>query len=1084
MGIADEIGKRISDKSNAEIEKIAYKSWFELQPTKSITKYDSQTKQSVGFQKLTADEWVNTINKAVNENRQGNDIAPIEAKYSQQESKVNLPVRKLTYDESVKKYNIDSNNETVKSIKRVLEERGIQGRFDDTIFTDNTQDAVWIPTKNNDGTITREVVFNPNTVTEKTLQNISVHEMAHDFEGSDTYSKIRDVILKNASMKEEYTNARKSLEETYARVYDKDSMDFQKLVDDEAVASILGNKLGDQDFINSLVRQDRTIMQKIYDWIVDKLNKLTGYSNEKIFWEDVKRKFETAYNEEYKGNNEKKLYSILMNSKNQKYVKADRKVIKGNNPREWQKQTQEYINQKIRNGQNVNVITENGDILTITKDTAGKAKFRNTVLRADGKRTTMSNEELLTKLTAETHIDELAQISTKTNQNPIPDTKNHKFAKDGFDYRRAYFEDFDGQYYKITMSVGKNGSLDTIYNIGILDNLSKKNRSKSSVTAQRPLSLMTNEEDLSSTSSITPTKADVNPKYSMQELENNSGSFNLQSRLNGDELLNAQDLIEEIQSVGAKVDENGYVTVYHRTTKENAEQIRKTGKMSAKEDGIFFSTSKEGYNNANYGESIVELKVPAEKLVLDDIFADEASVKIPLKDKNEILDVSDYLTVQNNKRKINQLTEDGIVMTYTRNPNTNTKHYGVTYGQNIEPAGEYMNMDTLQGKTKLPGMEYGTIEFKKPLVLEWKNTNNTGWKKDLSVKYGGLTGKKLSDAIKKAGYDAIMTVDENGNYMEIVNLNGKKLDTKPATDPNIRYSKETGKWQNFLDKNYPNSGKGETMQDIKLPIDTSKVKQPSSKTKLDSTTSYNLPINENTKQRKHYKSIIESSNMTPEAKKTAKKLLNADSYVPESNKKQLANADNRIETAIQLSGKKGIDAETTSLLSRAMNGEKITANDIALGERLIQYYSKTGDKAKLQEAIQATAMAGTTAGQTVQALSLLNHQTPEGQAIWLQRSVDKMNKELTKKRGQKAEQFNLTNDMLQKITNSKNSEELHNNLNEVYAELGQQVSKTTAQKIDAWRYFSMLANPRTHIRNIVGNTAMAGVQGILYHIKT
>ncbi len=30
----------------------------------------------------------------------------------------------------------------------------------------------------------------------------------------------------------------------------------------------------------------------------------------------------------------------------------------------------------------------------------------------------------------------------------------------------------------------------------------------------------------------------------------------------------------------------------------------------------------------------------------------------------------------------------------------------------------------------------------------------------------------------------------------------------------------------------------------------------------------------------------------------------------------------------------------------------------------------------------------------------------------------------------------------------------------------------------------MLANPRTHIRNIVGNTAMAGVQGILYHIKT
>ena len=111
-------------------------------------------------------------------------------------------------------------------------------------------------------------------------------------------------------------------------------------------------------------------------------------------------------------------------------------------------------------------------------------------------------------------------------------------------------------------------------------------------------------------------------------------------------------------------------------------------------------------------------------------------------------------------------------------------------------------------------------------------------------------------------------------------------------------------------------------------------------------------------------------------------------------------------------------------------------------------------------------MAGTTAGQTVQAMSLLNHQTPEGQAIWLQKSVEKMNNDLKKARGDKAQQFDLTGEMLEKITNSKNNEELQNNLDEVYKELGQQVSKTTMEKIDSWRYFSMLANPRTHIRNI------------------
>lgn len=170
-------------------------------------------------------------------------------------------------------------------------------------------------------------------------------------------------------------------------------------------------------------------------------------------------------------------------------------------------------------------------------------------------------------------------------------------------------------------------------------------------------------------------------------------------------------------------------------------------------------------------------------------------------------------------------------------------------------------------------------------------------------------------------------------------------------------------------------------------------------------------------------------------------------------------------------------------MSKAINGEKITATDIAVGEKLIQYYSKTGDKTKLQDAIQATAMAGTSAGQTVQALSLLNHQTPEGQAIWLQRSVDKMNNDLKKTRGKNAEQFNLTEDMIDKIVNSKDNDDLQNNLNDVYKQLGQQVSKTNLQKIDAWRYFSMLANPKTHIRNIVGNTAMAGVQGVKIRLQ-
>ena len=129
------------------------------------------------------------------------------------------------------------------------------------------------------------------------------------------------------------------------------------------------------------------------------------------------------------------------------------------------------------------------------------------------------------------------------------------------------------------------------------------------------------------------------------------GSFsmqkNLEKRLNGDRLLDAQDLIKDITDAGGQVDDNGYVTVYHRTTPENAKAIQTTGKMSAKEDGLFFSSNANGTNNKGYGSAVVELKIPAEDLVLDDIFDDEVSLKLPIKNKNTVTDVSNYLVSKN-----------------------------------------------------------------------------------------------------------------------------------------------------------------------------------------------------------------------------------------------------------------------------------------------------------------------------------------------------------------------------------------------------------------------------------------------------
>ena len=157
-------------------------------------------------------------------------------------------------------------------------------------------------------------------------------------------------------------------------------------------------------------------------------------------------------------------YAIVALDNGNTYVTATRKVIKGTTKQEQRKEITQFFNVLLDNKSSLDIHTVEGDILTITKaETAYKA--RDDYKTVGGKAVPMTEDEFKVKLNAEAHIDELAEISTSSNQKFV-DTKNHSFAKDGFTYRTAYFEDFDGQYYKITLSVGHNGNIATIYSVG------------------------------------------------------------------------------------------------------------------------------------------------------------------------------------------------------------------------------------------------------------------------------------------------------------------------------------------------------------------------------------------------------------------------------------------------------------------------------------------------------------------------------------------------------------------------------------------------------------------------------------------
>lgn len=165
--------------------------------------------------------------------------------------------------------------------------------------------------------------------------------------------------------------------------------------------------------------------------------------------------------------------TIVVLPDGKKYVQADRQVIFGDDPDGWADQIEGYINRKIRNGEDVILTTDSGDVLKITKDTAGKASFRNYVTDENGHRRLMTDSEYEAKLNAEAHIDELIQVSEKKNNTPVPDElgTNGKplhggFAKNGWFYRKAWFQDFDGKYYLVTISTADGDNGVVVYNVG------------------------------------------------------------------------------------------------------------------------------------------------------------------------------------------------------------------------------------------------------------------------------------------------------------------------------------------------------------------------------------------------------------------------------------------------------------------------------------------------------------------------------------------------------------------------------------------------------------------------------------------
>lgn len=368
---------------------------------------------------------------------------------------------------------------------------------------------------------TNTIHFAPDSTRAEVIGGVTAHELAHAAEGSPNYAKYSDYVMEKlfAGDSAALAQAIEAKQEQYiSRGIDLSDADAAA----EIVADYTRQLYKSEADIDALVTGNRSMAQSIYDSIKTAIRKIRAFfkgdsatlANIREYQElqRAQKLFERALSTRENVQAAAPAYAIeTIPGTNKQFVKADRQVIKGDTPKKWAQSVENYINEEIRNGEDVQFTAADGDVLTITADTAGKAKFRNNIKMADGTFRKMTDEEFQAKLRAEAHIDELAQVSHR-GKNIVPDYKNHSFAKDGFNYRTAYFEDADGQYYRITMSVGIDGDIKTIYNVGKM----QKN-TKLSLGAQRPERLDESRVKNSVFTDIIPqTGDDVNRKYSIK----------------------------------------------------------------------------------------------------------------------------------------------------------------------------------------------------------------------------------------------------------------------------------------------------------------------------------------------------------------------------------------------------------------------------------------------------------------------------------------------------------------------------------------------------------------------------------------
>lgn len=479
--------------------------------------------------------------------------------------------------------------------------------FDNTITNKNGQSVNAQINTNKNGEI--EIKINPNSP--RAGEFLLVHEITHAIE-TDT---MKQLVMDYANQNSEFNQSLESLKQIYET----------EDVSSEVLADISGQLLGNQEFIDSLTKQNtvqaKNIIRQIYEGIKRVLNNLTKEGRYRNFAQDLETKWRDAYrnttteqainnlNDETKY--AKQFQDILL--KNQNLNSNSRIPIVYSNEKidttsQNSMRLQNDFKNNVKNGDYENKAT--GYIASITSETKGK------ILRPNGANTATKTQNYILRMISSNNLPTLFENAVYIDTLPPMKGKSNNTNELGYHHFVAPIN-IEGTIYRVLISGKEKQNSKKLYSLNIeilpqkngnvpLANTNSGYQSSGTLPSDISISdLVKNVNVYNYDTGQYQIYNDTDIKYSMQESQSNAlyrGEHQPDKTVIGDNLT-SDGIIDDINEFRYFPNGNIKNSISNQTWQEHLEKNYKATGTRTNFKDIRIETSNEVFDSINKKKS-------------------------------------------------------------------------------------------------------------------------------------------------------------------------------------------------------------------------------------------------------------------------------------------------------------------------------------------------------------------------------------------------------------------------------------------------------------------------------------------------